>query len=77
MVVRPDQQGRGVGNRLLYEAERRAVDGGASELALDTSEGAHHLIDWYGRKGFALAETVQWRGKTYRSVIMSKPLRSA
>ncbi|MGY2051431.1 GNAT family N-acetyltransferase [Methylobacterium sp. JK268] len=75
--VLPDSQGRGVGNLLLTEAERRARRTGATELALDTSEGAHHLIAWYERRGFRFVEHANWRGKMYRSVIMSKALNSA
>jgi GNAT superfamily N-acetyltransferase len=72
--VLPRLQRQGVGNLLLREAERRAVLAGAAELALDTSEGAEHLIAWYARHGFRVVEHVQWPGKTYRSVIMSKIL---
>ena len=73
--VLPDRQGTGTGTRLLREAERLAVASGAAELALDTSEGADHLVAWYEREGFRLIEHVQWEGKTYRSVIMSKQVR--
>lgn len=72
--VLPGAQGRGVGNLLLNEAVRRATIAGAAELALDTSEGADHLIAWYERHGFRFVEHAQWEGKTYRSVIMSKAL---
>ena len=74
--VLPSRQGTGTGTRLLREAERLAVASGAAELALDTSEGAGHLIAWYGREGFRFVEHVRWEGKTYRSVIMSKQVRS-
>ena len=74
--VLPDVQGRGVGNLLLNEAEHRAALTGAAELALDTSEGADHLIAWYERHDFRFVEHAQWQGKTYRSVIMSKPLNA-
>ena len=74
--VLPDAQARGVGNLLLNEAERRAALTGAAELALDTSEGADHLIAWYERHDFRFVEHAQWEGKTYRSVIMSKPLNA-
>ena len=74
--VLPDAQARGVGNLLLDEAERRASLAGAAELALDTSEGADHLIAWYERHAFRFVEHAQWEGKTYRSVIMSKPLNA-
>ena len=74
--VLPSHQGLGTGTLLLRAAERLAIATGATELALDTSEGADHLIAWYERKGFRFAEYAQWKGKTYRSIIMSKPLRA-
>ena len=52
-----------------------AISNGAAELALDTSEGADHLIAWYERIGFRIVEYAQWKGKRYRSVIMSKTLQ--
>jgi len=73
--VSPACQGAQVGTHLLREAERLAVAAGAAELALDTAEGASHLIAWYERNGFRFVEHAQWPGKTYRSVIMSKVLR--
>ena len=72
--VLPVEQGRGIGTMLLRETERRALVSGAAQLALDTSEGADHLIAWYERQGFRFVEHAQWKGKTYRSVIMSKVL---
>ena len=72
--VLPGRQGTGTGTRLLREAETLAIASGAAELALDTSEGAGHLIGWYEREGFRFVEHAQWPGKTYRSVIMSKRL---
>jgi len=75
--VRPDHQGRGLGTRLLREVEALGILNGAAELALDTSEGARHLIAWYERRGFRFIQYAQWRGKTYRSVIMSKTLRDS
>ena len=73
--VLPGLQGAGTGTRLLREAETLAIASGATELALDTSEGADHLIGWYEREGFRFVEHAQWPGKTYRSVIMSKLLQ--
>ncbi len=55
-------------------AEDRAVASGATELAIDISEGAAHLISWYSRRGYRLVDYAQWEGKTYRSVILSKAL---
>jgi hypothetical protein len=59
---------------LLKRAEELAVVSGATTLALDTSEGADHLIAFYEKQGFSAVGHVQWNGKTYRSVIMSKAL---
>ena len=74
-AVSPSCQRRGVGSLLMAEVERRARQEGAAELALDTAQPAKHLIDYYGSRGFRQVEVTQWKGKTYRSVIMSKTLR--
>ena len=75
--VLPDCQRAGLGRRLVDVAEDRARATGATDIALDTSEGAHHLVQWYERLGYRTVEIAQWRGKTYRSVIMSKSLGPA
>lgn len=72
--VHPSQQGSGLGRQLLRAAEALARVSGARELALDTSEGATALVDWYRRDGYAAFGHVQWSGKTYRSVLLSKPM---
>ena len=69
------EQGAGIGSLLIAEVERRAREEGFEELALDTAEPAHHLIDYYRKRGYRQVELAQWQGKTYRSVIMSKSLR--
>jgi hypothetical protein len=38
---------------------------------------ATHLRQRYVRHGYADADEIQWRGKTYRTVIMVKPLEGA
>jgi hypothetical protein len=43
-------------------------------MAVDTAEPAIHLVAWYARLGYQAIETVQWKSKKYRSVIMSKTL---
>jgi GNAT superfamily N-acetyltransferase len=74
LAVSPDHQRRGIGSNLIAEVERQACQAGALELALDTAEPARHLVDFYAAIGFRIVERVQWPGKTYRSVIMSKSL---
>ncbi len=71
-AVAPSRQREGVGAILMRHAEIRAREIGAAELALDTAEGAAHLIAWYGRQGFRFVEYAQWEGKTYRTLVMSK-----
>ena len=73
--VRPDRQGAGVGRALLLAAETLGRDWGASSLVLDTAEPATELIDWYVRDGYAKAGHVQWKQKTYRSVILQKEIK--
>lgn len=73
-AVLPAWQGKQIGHALMKLAEERAVACGATELAIDTSEGAAHLIAWYARRGYRVVDHAQWEGKTYRSVILSKPL---
>jgi len=76
-AVDPAYQGRGIGSRLLDLCERRAVETGADELALDTAEPAGHLIELYQRRGFRAVDCAQWPDTNYRSVIMSKRLPQA
>ena len=75
--VLPACQRAGLGRRLVDLAEGRARATGATDISLDTSEGAHHLVHLYERLGYRAVEIAQWKGKTYRSVIMSKPLGAA
>lgn len=73
-AVEPELRGSGLGSRLLEFIEERAYEIGATELALDTSEGATHLIHFYEKRGYRFIEYVQHSGKTYRSVTLSKTL---
>lgn len=72
--VEPSRQGGGIGARLMAAVENLARASGAREIALDTAEPATHLVEWYARCGYRFIEYAQWRGKRYRSVIMSKML---
>lgn len=73
-AVEPALQGEGLGSRLLRHVEERARALGAREIALDTAEGALHLIRYYETRGYALAGHVRFGGKTYRSVVLEKAL---
>ena len=72
--VEPSLQGKGIGRQLLLHCEAWAKARGFRELAMDTAEVAHHLIALYNRLGYAQVGHVQWSGKVYRSVVLSKQL---
>lgn len=76
-AVEPTRQGLGIGRSLLSKAEEWATDQGFRELAMDTAEQATHLIDLYKGLGYRHVDWVQWTGKVYRSVVLSKMLREA
>ena len=73
-AVEPKLQGNGTGSALMSWAEAWGHDHGYRELAVDTAEPAQHLVAFYTRRGYRFIEFVQWPGKRYRSVILSKSL---
>ena len=75
LAVEPALQGRGIGSALMDEAERRARESGAAWAVGDTAKPATHLITMYEARGYRIVDEVQWPGKTYRSVVLAKPLR--
>ena len=76
-AVAPRLQKRGIGSMLLAEAELRAREAGFLELALDTAAPAEHLLFFYRRRGYRDVGSVQWDGKTYSSIILTKRLDNA
>lgn len=74
LAVHPDCRGEGLGERLMDVAEAWAREQGFAQLALDTAEPAEALRRRYERRGYAAVGRVQWQGKTYASVLMSKVL---
>jgi GNAT superfamily N-acetyltransferase len=73
-AVDPTTQGQGIGRALLQVCETWASKQGFRELAMDTAEQAQHLITLYTGLGYRQVGFVQWPGKVYRSVVLSKPL---
>lgn len=72
--VEPAVQGLGVGRALLATCEAWARERGFRELAMDTAEPAEHLVRLYRSLGYQPVDHVQWPGKVYRSLVLSKPL---
>ncbi len=73
-AVDPARQGQGVGRALMAAGEDWARTNGFRELALDTAEPATHLVTLYRSLGYEPVSHVQWPGKVYRSVVLSKRL---
>lgn len=73
-AVHPSLQKHGIGSIMMEIAENIAQLNGANELALDTSEHAHHLRAYYEKMGYEFREYVQWDITNYRSIIASKVL---
>jgi GNAT superfamily N-acetyltransferase len=73
-AVDPAMQGKGIGRELLRACEEWALESGFQELALDTAEPATHLVKLYTNLGYRHVDHVQWPGKVYRSVVLSKIL---
>lgn len=74
-AVDPACQGQGIGRALLQACEQWAQEHGFAELAMDTAEPAQHLITLYTGLGYQHVGFVQWSGKVYRSVVLSKVLK--
>lgn len=74
-AIEPKLQGRGLASRLLEFAEGRALELGARHTAVDTAQGAAHLIAFYTARGYREVARTSWKHTNYRSVILSKRLR--
>jgi predicted N-acetyltransferase YhbS len=73
-AVEPTIQKLGIGSKMMQVVEDRAAALGIVEIALDTSERATNLIEYYTLRGYRFIEYVQWDVTNYRSVILSKTL---
>jgi len=73
-AVDPSYQNEGIGSRLLETVEAKARIDGIPNIALDTAEGAQHLIDLYESKGYKFSGYADWEVTNYRSVILNKTI---
>lgn len=55
----PERQTVGIGRHLLAAADIRARQLGRTSVRLYTGSTLQHLIDWYGRHGFAIEQIEQ------------------
>jgi GNAT superfamily N-acetyltransferase len=74
LAIEPCHQRRGWGSQLMTRLEERARTLLAQEVAVDTSEGASHLIALYERRGYRHVGFAQWSHTNFRSVLLSKRL---
>ena len=58
LAVEPTARGRGVGRRLMDEAERRLASLGCVKLNLQVREGNESAVRFYARLGYAVEERV-------------------
>lgn len=72
--VEPGLRGKGIGGALYKTVEQQARLMGAIEIALDTAEPAHDLIELYRSWGFEIVDQADWDSTNYTSVIMAKAL---
>jgi GNAT superfamily N-acetyltransferase len=75
-AIDPQFQKSGLGSQMMNFVERRALQKGFREIALDTCEMATGLIDYYKKRGYRFIEHVQWdlNVVNYRSVVLSKAI---
>lgn len=72
LAVDPSYRGQGLSKLLRDEGFRWSVAQGATSIGLDTAKPATHLVEMYASWGFQRVDEVQWPGKSYRSVIMTR-----
>jgi tRNA pseudouridine38-40 synthase len=70
--IEPALKGSGVGSDLLRYAETYVRMKGAQQMALDTSENAEALLDWYKRRGYVEVGTMTWGVVNYTSKVLAK-----
>ena len=72
-MVRPELQNRGIGRKLLAQAEQFARERGARRIRMSVLQVRDTLIAWYERRGYTLTdETVPF---PYGDIRFGRPLR--
>lgn len=73
-AVAPGYQRRGYGSLLKGRSFTWARQQGATSVGLDTGLLADDLISLYAHWGFQAADIIQRPGRTYKSLVMTRPL---
>lgn len=74
LAVAPAARGTGLAGMLFSTGLQWARRQGATLIGLDTAVPATHLVALYQRWGFVDRDTIHWEGKTYDSIVMTRPL---
>lgn len=74
LAVSPSERGHGIAADLWRRGRRWAVARGVTLVGIDTAAPAQHLVQLYVSWGFSPVDTIHWPGKTYDSVVMTRPV---
>ena len=74
LAVDPTKRGEGLARLLRDQGFEWCARQGATSIGLDTAKPATHLVELYTSWGFTAVDEVQWPGKTYRSVVLTRRL---
>jgi GNAT superfamily N-acetyltransferase len=75
LAIDPDYRGQGLGVKLIEYVEQFARSNGCAEMALDTSQLALGLIQFYEKLGYEIQARADWRPVVnYESWILVKEL---
>ncbi|WP_043321972.1 GNAT family N-acetyltransferase [Mycetocola saprophilus] len=74
VAVSPSVRGRGIAGHLWRLGLTWAAGRHAESIGVDTAIPADHLVRLYESWGFERVDTIHWPGKTYDSVVMTRPV---
>ena len=72
LVSSREHKGKGIGSVLVQQAAADARRAGSEVLRVDCWAGAHDLIAWYERQGFARSDTFavgDWEGQVFEMTL--------
>ena len=75
IVVLPEYQNRGFGNRLMQYAKEKAMESDCSKLALGMVHDNVKLREWYEKEGFHTVELIKFESVGYMVGNMEKSIK--